>query len=75
MLTLFDQEYVWNLERERIRQEAFAEGFIQGLLSIRNAEKNEIVQLLLDENIRPDVIAEVVKIPVEQVIAIGKKQM
>ncbi|MGM9580492.1 MAG: hypothetical protein ACI3U2_04555 [Anaerovibrio sp.] len=70
MLTLFDQEYVWNLERENIRSKAHAEGCSQG----RNEERKEIIQNMLDENIRPDVIAEVVKIPVEQVVAIGKKQ-
>ena len=61
MVNIFDQEYVWNLERERIREEACAE------------VRNEIIQNMLAENIRPDVIAEVIKIPVEHVVAIGKK--
>lgn len=57
MLTLFDQEYVWNLERENIRSEA----------------RNEIIQNMLDANMSLDVIAQAVKMPVEQVAAIGKK--
>lgn len=65
MLTLFDQEYVWNLERENIRSEALAEG--------RNEERHEIIQNMLDANMSLDVIAQAVKMPVEQVAAIGKK--
>ena len=31
MLTLFDQEQVWNVERENIRSEAFNEGVNRGI--------------------------------------------
>ena len=61
MLTLFDQEYVWNLERENIRSEGIAEG------------RNEIIQKMLAANMSLDNIAKIVKMPVEQIAAIGKK--
>ena len=61
MLTLFDQEYVWNLERENIRSEGIAEG------------RNEKKKKMLAANMSLDNIAKIVKMPVEQIAAIGKK--
>lgn len=33
MLALFDQEQVWNIERDNIRSEAFAQGKNEGIIN------------------------------------------
>lgn len=44
MLTLFDQEQVWNVERENIRSEAIAEGISQGFSQGKMAMLMELVR-------------------------------
>ena len=44
MLTLFDQEQVWNVERENIRSEAISEGISQGFSQGKMAMLMELVR-------------------------------
>ena len=44
MLTLFDQEQVWNVERENIRSEALAEGISHGINQGKMAMLIELVR-------------------------------
>lgn len=45
MLTLFDQEQVWNVERENIRSEAFNEGVNRG---ISQGKLSMLIELVRD---------------------------
>lgn len=45
MLTLFDQEQVWNVERENIRSEALAEGISHG---INQGKMTMLIELVRD---------------------------
>lgn len=69
MLTLFNQEQVWNIERENIKKEALAEGINQGSAE---KEKNMVIGML-KENVKIETIAKIAQMTVEQVAAIGKK--
>ncbi|MBQ5821974.1 MAG: hypothetical protein IIW41_02100 [Selenomonadaceae bacterium] len=69
MLTLFDQEKIWNIERDNIRATALADGISQGAAE---KEQNMIVGML-KENVNINTIAKVAQMTVEQVAAIGKK--
>ena len=69
MLTLFDQEKIWDIEIDNIRAAALAEGISRGAAE---KEQNMIVGML-KENIKINTIAKVAQMTVEQIAAIGKK--
>ena len=49
MLTLFDQEQVWNVERENIRSEAFNEGVNRGISQgINQGKLSMLIELVRD---------------------------
>ena len=56
-------------EAKTIFQDGWREGYKQGLAEIRE----EIITAMLCEGINIDRVAQIVKMPVEQVMAIGKK--
>ena len=81
MLTLFDQEKIWNIERDNIRAAALADGISQGITQgisqgisqgAGEKEQNMIIGML-KENVNINTIAKVAQMTVEQVAAIGKK--
>ena len=50
MLTLFDQEHVWNIERNNIRAAALAEGRVEGLDLGISRGRNEGIELGVMQN-------------------------
>lgn len=60
-------------EAKTIFQDGWREGYKQGLAEIREEIREEIITAMLCEGINIDRVAQIVKMPVEQVMAIGKK--
>ena len=69
MLTLFDQEYVWDLERDSIRASALAEGISQGA----SEKQNQVVLNMFRRNMSIEDIADISGSSVEEVQEILKK--
>ncbi len=67
MLTLFDQEYIWNLERESIRAEGRNEGIWEN--------KTQTVLKMFRRNMPVEDIADISELSVEEVNDILKKAM
>lgn len=59
MLTLFDQEQVWNIEREHIKQAALKEGITQGM-------KNVALKMLKNNKSYTE-IADLTDLPYEEI--------
>ena len=64
MLTLFDQEHVWNIERNNIRLAALEEGIMQN--------KTQTVLKMFRRNMPVEDIADISDLSVEQVNEILK---
>ena len=71
MLTLFDQEYIWNLERDSIRSEALAEGRNEGIWET----KTQTVLKMFRRNMPVEDIADISGCSVEEVKDILKNAM
>ena len=69
MLTLFDQEYVWDLERDSIRASALAEGISQGA----SEKQTQVVLNMFRRNMSIEDIADISGSSVEEVQEILKK--
>ncbi|MGM9581212.1 MAG: hypothetical protein ACI3U2_08265, partial [Anaerovibrio sp.] len=67
MLTLFDQEHVWNIERNNIRLAALEEGIMQN--------KTQTVLKMFRRNMPVEDIADISELSVEEVNDILKKAM
>ena len=67
MLTLFDQEHVWNIERNHIRLAALEEGIMQN--------KTQTVLKMFRRNMPVEDIADISELSVEEVDDILKKAM
>ena len=75
MLTLFDQEHVWNIERNNIRAAALAEGRVEGLeLGITQGRsegiwenKTQTVLKMFRRNMPVEDIADICDLSVEEV--------
>ena len=67
MLTLFDQEQVWNIEREHIKQAALKEGITQGLTQgITQGMKNVALKMLKNNKSYTE-IADLTDLPYEEI--------
>ena len=64
MITLFDQEYIWNLERDSIRSEAFARG--------ASEKQTRVVLNMFRRNMAVEDIADISGSSVEEVKEILK---
>ena len=64
MITLFDQEYIWNLERDSIRAEAFARG--------ASEKQTQVVLNMFRRNMAVEDIADISGSSVEEVKEILK---
>lgn len=73
MLTLFDQEKVWDIERENIKKEALERGRNEGKSEGKIEGINDMIQKMLKANIDIDTIAKIAQMKVEQLVAISKK--
>ena len=69
MLTLFDQEYIWELERDSIRASALAEGISQGA----SEKQNQVVLNMFRRNMSIEDIADISGSSLEEVKEILKK--
>ena len=69
MSILFDQEYIWNLERNSIRAEALAEGISQGA----SENQKQVVLNMFRDNMSYETIARINDLSVEEVKDILKK--
>ena len=67
MLTLFDQEHVWNIERNNIRLAALGEGIMQN--------KTQTVLKMFRHNMPVEDIADISELSVEEVNDILEKAM
>ena len=67
MLTLFEQEHVWNIERNNIRLAALEEGIMQN--------KTQTVLKMFRRNMPVEDIADISELSVEEVDDILKKAM
>ena len=67
MLTLFDQEHVWNIERNNIRLAALEEGIMQN--------KTQTVLKMFRRDMPVEDIADISELSVEEVDDILKKAM
>ena len=75
MLTLFDQEHVWNIERNNIRASALADGIVEGLelgISQGRSEgiwenKTQTVLKMFRRNMPVEDIADISELTVEEV--------
>ena len=79
MLTLFDQEHVWNIERNNIRAAALAEGWdkgkVEGIELGVMQNKTQTVLKMFRRNISVEDIADISELSVEEVNDILKKAM
>ena len=79
MLTLFDQEHVWNIERNNIRAAALAEGWdkgkVEGIELGVMQNKTQTVLKLFRRNMPVEDIADISELSVEEVDDILKKAM
>ncbi|MDY4884327.1 MAG: hypothetical protein SO129_08155, partial [Anaerovibrio sp.] len=80
MLTLFDQEHVWNIERNNIRAAALAEGRVEGLeLGITQGRsegiwenKTQTVLKMFRRNMPVEDIADISELSIDKVKEILK---
>ena len=79
MLTLFDQEHVWNIERNNIRAAALAEGWdkgkVEGIELGVMQNKTQTVLKMFRRNISVEDIADISELSVEEVNDILEKAM
>ena len=75
MLTLFDQEHVWNIERNNIRAAALAQGLNEGINLGVMQNKTQTVLKMFRRNISVEDIADISELSVEEVNDILKKAM
>ena len=79
MLTLFDQEHVWNIERNNIRAAALAEGWdkgkVEGIELGVMQNKTQTVLKMFRRNMPVEDIADISELSVEEVDDILKKAM
>ena len=79
MLTLFDQEHVWNIERNNIRAAALAEGWdkgkVEGIELGVMQNKTQTVLKMFRRNMPVEDIADISELSVEEVNDILKKAM
>ena len=79
MLTLFDQEHVWNIERNNIRAAALAEGWdkgkVEGIELGVMQNKTQTVLKMFRHNMPVEDIADISELSVEEVDDILKKAM
>ena len=77
MLTLFDQEHVWNIERNNIRAAALAEGWdkgkVEGIELGVMQNKTQTVLKMFRRNMPVEDIADISELSVEEVDDILKK--
>ena len=71
MLTLFDQEHVWNIERNNIRAAALAEGWdkgkVEGIELGVMQNKTQTVLKMFRRNMPVEDIADISELSVEEV--------
>ena len=76
MLTLFDQEHIWNIERNNIRAAALAEGWdkgkVEGIELGVMQNKTQTVVKMFRRNMPVEDIADISDLSVEQVNEILK---
>ena len=76
MLTLFDQEHIWNIERNNIRAAALAEGWdkgkVEGIELGVMQNKTQTVLKMFRRNMPVEDIADISDLSVEQVNEILK---
>ena len=72
MLTLFDQEHVWNIERNNIRATALAQGLNEGINLGVMQNKTQTVLKMFRRNMPVEDIADISDLSVEQVNEILK---
>ena len=76
MLTLFDQEHIWNIERNNIRSAALAEGWdkgkVEGIELGVMQNKTQTVLKMFRRNMPVEDIADISDLSVEQVNEILK---
>ena len=72
MLTLFDQEHVWNIERNNIRAAALAQGLNEGINLGVMQNKTQTVLKMFRRNMPVEDIADISDLSVEQVNEILK---
>ena len=75
MLTLFDQEHVWNIERNNIRAAALSQGLNEGIELGVMQNKTQTVLKMFRRNISVEDIADISELSVEEVNDILKKAM
>ena len=75
MLTLFDQEYVWNIERNNIRAAALAQGLNEGINLGVMQNKTQTVLKMFRRDMPVEDIADISELSVEEVDDILKKAM
>ena len=75
MLTLFDQEHVWNIERNNIRAAALAQGLNEGINLGVMQNKTQTVLKMFRRNMPVEDIADISELSVEEVDDILKKAM
>ena len=75
MLTLFDQEHVWNIERNNIRAAALAQGLNEGINLGVMQNKTQTVLKMFRRNMPVEDIADISELSVEEVNDILKKAM
>ena len=75
MLTLFDQEHVWNIERNNIRAAALAEGRSEGINQGILQKETQVVLKMFRRNMPVEDIADISELSVEEVNDILKKAM
>ena len=72
MLTLFDQEHVWNIERNNIRAAALAEGRSEGINQGILQKEKQVVLKMFKHNMSIEDIADISELSVEEVNEILK---
>ena len=75
MFTLFDQEHVWNIERNNIRAAALAEGRSEGINQGILQKETQVVLKMFKHNMPVEDIADISELSVEEVNDILKKAM
>ena len=67
MLTLFDQEHVWNIERNNIRAAALAEGRSEGINQGILQKETQVVLKMFKHNMPVEDIADISELSVDEV--------
>ena len=72
MFTLFDQEHVWNIERNNIRAAALAEGRSEGINQGILQKETQVVLSMFRHNMSVEDIAEINDLSIDKVKEILK---